>query len=101
MKYYRVNEALLRDLLIAAHYYNALEAGGVDNWIWYGESQANYINDCCVIDETEYEDIEAIAEADLQTFPICYCKDKGETDINEKTDCIYTVCDDDFQSVCM
>lgn len=96
MKYYRINETLLRDLLIASHKYCALESWGVDNWEVWGEAQINYINDCCVIDETEYEDIEAIAEADLQSFQTCYCKDKGEIEKNETTDCLYTVCDNDF-----
>ena len=73
MKYYRVSEEFLRELLLAAHTYHALESGGVDNWEWYGASIEDYIKDCGVIDETHYEDIEDIVEADLMNCSECHC----------------------------
>ena len=73
MKYYRVSEEFLRELLLATHTHHALESGGVDNWEWYGASVEDYIKDCCVIDETHYEDIEDIVEADLMHCSECHC----------------------------
>lgn len=42
MKKFIICESELRDLLRAAHYAWALEAGGVDNWTWEGESVKDY-----------------------------------------------------------
>ena len=68
MKYYRINEKILHEYLVMAHYFHALECGGVDNWEFYGEAIANHIKDCSVIDETNYESIEDIVDADMAQF---------------------------------
>lgn len=73
MRYYQVSEEFLRGLLLAAHTYHALENGGVDNWEWYGASVEDYIKDCSIIDETHYEDIEDIVDADLANCTECHC----------------------------
>ena len=75
MKFYRVNEKILHEYLVMAHYFHALECGGVDNWEWYGASVSNYIKDCSVIDETNYESIEEIVEAEMASLQICKCED--------------------------
>ena len=76
LRYYRISESELRELLMAAHTYTALESWGVDNWIGWGEAQHNYVEDCSAIDFTHYEDIEEIVEADLTNYPICTCKEE-------------------------
>ena len=46
-KTYLISESELRDFINAYYTLAALEAGGVDNWSWYGESinefEKNYI----------------------------------------------------------
>ena len=59
---------------MAAHMYCALEAGGVDNWEWCGQSIQDYIDECSTIDFVHYEDIEEIVEADIANFSICICE---------------------------
>ena len=70
MKYYKISEGFLKDLLTMAHTYQALESWGVDNWIGWGEAQREYINDCSIIDETNYECIEDIVDADIATMEV-------------------------------
>jgi hypothetical protein len=73
LRYYRISEPDLRELLMAAYTYNALEAGGVDNWDWYGESIHDFIDACSDIDGVQYEDMEEIVESSICQFPICSC----------------------------
>lgn len=75
MKYYRINEKLLHEYLTMAHYFHALELGGVDNWEWYGEAISNYIDDCAAIDFTNYESIEDIVETEMAEMKLCKCSD--------------------------
>lgn len=70
MKYYKISEGFLKDLLTMAHTYQALESWGVDNWIGWGEAQREYINDCSIIDETNYECIKDIVDADIATMEV-------------------------------
>ena len=70
MKYYKIDEATLRDLLIAANHYWALEGGGVDNWMWESESRHDYIDAYNNANGTNYEDIEEIAEAELGDYEV-------------------------------
>ncbi len=70
MKYYKISEGFLKDLLTMAHTYQALESWGVDNWIGWGEAQREYVKDCSVIDETHYEEIEDIVDADIATMEV-------------------------------
>jgi hypothetical protein len=45
MKYYKVSEKDLQYFIECRAKLEALEAGGVDNWSWYGESFENYLED--------------------------------------------------------
>ena len=44
-KSYKVKESTLRRLIAAAAELQALESGGVDNWLWYYESKQEYLED--------------------------------------------------------
>lgn len=37
-KYYKISESELIELLASSIELEALDAGGVDNWCWYGEN---------------------------------------------------------------
>lgn len=76
LRYYRISAPALRELLMYAHSYLALEGGGVDNWEWCGESIQDYIKDCSVIDFVHYENMEEIVEADLANYEECHCVTK-------------------------
>lgn len=45
MKKYIVPEDRLRELIEAEEILSALEAGGVDNWSYYGDSFCDYLNE--------------------------------------------------------
>lgn len=45
MKYYKINEDELLQLLKNTEILNCLECGGVDNWIGYMENWDEYISD--------------------------------------------------------
>ena len=79
MRYFRISEPDLRELIINANYYLALESGGVDNWDWYSESVHSFIDMCSDVDFTEYESMEEIVEAELTNYQICTCKEQPST----------------------
>ena len=81
LRYYRISEPDLRELLMAAYTYNALEAGGVDNWHWFSESIHDFIDACSDIDEVHYEDMEEIVESSICQFPICECRETGALEL--------------------
>lgn len=68
--YRKIEENALRQLLIAAHNYWALECGGVDNWDSFGEAISAHVDDCIVTDGQCYDSIEDIAEEDLKNYDI-------------------------------
>ena len=76
LRYYRISEPDLRELLMAAYTYMALDAGGVDNWEWCGESVQAFIDESSAIDFVHYEDMEEVVEAAIVNFPICTCPDR-------------------------
>lgn len=88
LRYYRISEPALRELLMAAHNYYALESGGVDNWEWCGQSIQDYIDECSTIDFVHYEDIEEIVEASLSEYEICTCPEKPKPIIEEFMECM-------------
>ena len=69
---YKVSKEQLLELLECQARYYALEGGGVDNWVWYGESLSNYIKD--YIEENDIDispnelTIADIAEHSLEYF---------------------------------
>ena len=58
MKMYKISEDELRRIFHDAVAYEALDYGGVDDWLWYGESFLNFINtykkDYQIPDEEEF-----------------------------------------------
>lgn len=44
-KYYKISEDDLKYFIECRARLEALEAGGVDNWSWYGESNHDYLKD--------------------------------------------------------
>ena len=64
MKYYVIDETVLKDLLINDLKFTALENGGVDNWEWYGES----IND--FLKEQKAKNFEELAETEITFMKI-------------------------------
>lgn len=71
---YVIEEKMLLKLITAYFKLNALKAGGVDNWSWYGDSLNDYLRKCMPkdLDEDEYWDygFEGLAEDLLQTFVV-------------------------------
>lgn len=74
-KYYKVRESTLLDLLSRACKLEALEDGGVDNWLWYGDSCYDFLITYCkdngidpkLVDEGVIEFYD-VAESDLKNF---------------------------------
>ena len=60
-KLVKIPKSKLIKLLNAELELNALEAGGVDNWEWYGESFRDYI-DMLLEDEGKSRDDEDVSE---------------------------------------
>ena len=83
MKYYRVSEKVLKDLLMDANVAIALEGAGVDNWEWYCEAKIDYLTECGIIDFTTYESFEELVEADLKHFDVCTCAEKEAPTFDE------------------
>ena len=69
---YVIEEKMLLKLITAYFKLNALEAGGVDNWSWYGDSLNNYLRKYMPkdLDEDDYWDygFEGLAEDCFKLF---------------------------------
>lgn len=71
MKYYKIKEEDLKYFIECRARLEALEAGGVDNWSWYGESYADYLEDMKkqydipMEDDLDFKDI---ANKEIQNF---------------------------------
>lgn len=68
--YYRISETDLRELLTAAHQFWALEGGGVDNWMWCGESCCDYLDQYNADQGTDFEDFEDLAAHEMKNYTI-------------------------------
>lgn len=71
MKYYKVEEEDLRCFIKYRAKLEALEAGGVDNWSWYGESCSDYLEDMKKIygiPQEEDFNFDDIAKHEIQKF---------------------------------
>ena len=68
--YRLIKESDLRDLLIAANQFWALESGGVDNWMWCGESCHDFLAACNEEMGTDFEDFESLADHELTGYPV-------------------------------
>ena len=58
MKYYKISEKELKDLLVSQLELNQLQWSGVDNWIWYGEGYGDFMKE----EASEYLTKEEIEE---------------------------------------
>ena len=70
IKYYRISEADLRELLTAAHYAWALEGGGVDNWTWEADSRHDYLKQYNADQGTDFNDFEDLATHEMKGYAI-------------------------------
>lgn len=68
-QYRKVPEMTLREMMIGYYNYLALEQGGVDDWVWAGDSISNFINDAIVIEEKHFDSIEDIVDHDMKSYP--------------------------------
>lgn len=74
-KYYKVHEPVLLSLLEESNRLYALEKGGVDNWMWYGDSFLDYLQEYCKDNGIDPEQVgngsfgfTDLAEIDLKSF---------------------------------
>lgn len=69
-KMYIISESKLKYLIEQDAILQALEAGGVDNWCWYGESKYEYIEEYKKEEKIEDEDFyfEDIAEREIKIY---------------------------------
>ncbi len=71
MKYYKIKEEDLKYFIECRARLEALEAGGVDNWSWYGDSYSDYLNDMKevygVVQEDDF-DFYDIVEHEIKNF---------------------------------
>ena len=58
MKYYKISEKELKDLLASQLELNQLQWSGVDNWSWYGEGYGDFMKE----EASEYLTKEEIEE---------------------------------------
>lgn len=58
MKYYKISEKELKDLLVSQLELNQLQWSGVDNWSWYGEGYGDFMKE----EASEYLTKEEIEE---------------------------------------
>lgn len=71
MKYYKIKEEDLKYFIECRARLEALEAGGVDNWSWYGESYSDYLNDMkneYKLSQEEDFDFDDIVEHEIKNF---------------------------------
>lgn len=74
-KYYKVRESVLLSLLEESNRLNALQRGGVDNWMWCGDSYLDYLQEYCEENGIDPEQVgdgrfgfTDLVEIDLKTF---------------------------------
>ena len=70
MKYYKVSEEELQELLRAYHELMALNQGGVDNWSWCGDSCSDYLERYRNETGSDVEYFEDIGELELENYEI-------------------------------
>lgn len=70
---YIINEDRLKELLLAENKLLALENGGVDNWIWYGDSLKEFIQQWVIdkeYNENKKWNFKDIIKDDLKLFEV-------------------------------
>ena len=71
MKFYKISEEDLKYLIKCRALLEALESGGVDNWSWYSESRADYLNEmkeAYGLDQEEGLDFSDIVNKEIQSY---------------------------------
>jgi hypothetical protein len=68
IKYFKVSETDLRELLRAAHLFWALESGGVDNWMWEADSRHDYLKQYNEDQGTDFDDFDELAAHELTGY---------------------------------
>lgn len=72
MKYYKISEERLKELLYAYYELGCLEANGVDNWLGYMDNKTRYVNAALgIYDEDDWDedaDFSDIVEIDLTEY---------------------------------
>lgn len=71
MKYYKIKEEDLKYFIECRARLEALESSGVDNWYWYDDSYADYLEDMKEeydIPMEEYLDFKDIADREIKNF---------------------------------
>lgn len=71
MKYYKISEEDLKYFIESRARLEALEAGGVDNWSWYCDSNADYLYDMkdeYGLNEDDVLDFEDIVNYEIKNF---------------------------------
>lgn len=66
-KFVKISINELKELITAAHYFYALEQGGVDNWEWYGASLQDYAT------ANDFKDFNELIESETDT---CFLLEK-------------------------
>ena len=61
MKYYKISEGALKELIRESKFLDALEAGGVDNWYGYEMVEDEDVE----VSEEDYEKYGAILETEI------------------------------------
>ena len=70
-KFYKISEEDLKYFIECRARLEALESGGVDNWSWYCDSNADYLHDmkeAYNLSEEEDLDFEDIVEYEIKKF---------------------------------
>lgn len=70
MKYYKISEEDLVDLLESSMILNALISGGVDNWEWYSESYNECLDTICKESNWDYDSFREVAIDDVASFEL-------------------------------
>lgn len=70
MRYYKISEPDLMDLLEASYLLEALAAGGVDNWEWYDRSCEDFLNEIREETNFDYVNFREVASDDIASFEL-------------------------------
>jgi hypothetical protein len=70
MKYYKLSEQELSELMSDALYARALIRGGVDNWEYECNARLNFIDLCNEEDGTDYEDIDDFVPNEIARYEL-------------------------------
>ena len=68
--YHLIEEKELIEILTGYYTFLALEAGGVDNWPWAGDSVHDFVQACIEEQNQYFDSIEDIAKDDIKRYPL-------------------------------